>query len=361
MSEEKLRTRKKKTVDRKNRKQLEKRPLLGNLLVHLKTRNKPLNTAQAEDETVAGTGTVVLSKAVLLGRILAWTLVVFVITGSGIGFAQLLNPPAQAQQINEPTDDSAAQQAGDYARGFVGAWLRATRDDAAVLSRYKTISRGEITAKEATEFRDLSVASVELEGKDTSTVIISAEVLTAPDSEGQVIEGESPKSVWAPSWFQVNIQHDNDQFMALGWPAPIPTPQTASAPQLTYGYAGSEDVKETLEAFFQAYALGEGDVRRMTHPEATIQPLGPNPYTTVKISNITTDMDFEEALPPDGTTTRVLVELFLGTSEDAARAATYALTLETRGGRWEVRALDAAPVLNSTKTKSTPPENQVSE
>lgn len=356
MEDEKRRTLKKKPATKKPKAQAEKKLSTGGLF----SRKKPTNQRQINKpespETIAGTGTVILAKGALLGKIAAWTLVAFVVLGSVMSVIQFLTPSAKAQGVVEAVETTTSQQAGDYARGFVGSWLRATRDDADALARYKTISRGEVTSKTPAEFRDLAVASVEMDKSGIATVIVSAEVLTKIKDEGQVTAEAGKDSAWIPAWFQVNVQHADDQFIALGWPAPIPATPAGVASEVSYSYAGSADIKSTVEAFFLAYVLDEGDVSRMTHPESGIQALGPNPYTAVTVTSITTDTDFEKNVPADGTSTRTLIDLSLGASDGTSRAATYALTLETRGGRWEVKAMDSAPVVTPSKPVTPTPQ-----
>lgn len=361
MADVKSRARTKKPANKKPRIQAKESPRKGGLFGSNKANAGSAENSREAVETVAGNGTVVLSKAALLGRIVAWTLVAFVVIASVITVIQLMNPRAQTAQAVAATDGPATQQAGDYARGFVGAWLRATRDDAQQLARYKSIASGEITATESVQFRDLAIASAELEGNGIATVVVSAEVLTPIEEQGQVTGAVETKNVWVPTWFQVNVQHENGLFTALGWPAPIPTPKTAIGAQAAYTYEASADVKATVDAFFRAYALDEGEVNRMTHPESAIEALGPNPYTAVKVLKITTDKDFEDKIPADGTSTRALIDLALGTGPDAFRAATYSMTLETRGGRWEIRALDPAPLVSPSNTNSTTSTSQVTE
>lgn len=327
-----------------------KKPFLGGLF----TKKKTATAREDKPETVAGNGTVIQSKAALLGTVAAWTAMLFVVTVSVLSLISLVNPTAQAQEVVETEDDPAAQQAGDYARGYVGSWLRATAEESDELSRYMTVNNRDITEAEPTEFRGLGVASVETDDNGVSTVIVSAEVLTLEPEEDAAVEDdeatedeeEEPQSVWLPAWYQVNIFHEGDEFTPLGWPAPVPTPETGSSPQLAYSYAVSDDIDSTVEAFFEAYALDEGDVTRLTHPESTIQSLGTTLYTSVAVEEVTTGEDYREEVPEDGTTAQALVRVALGTEEGASRATTYALTLETRGGRWEVRALDTAPALS---------------
>ena len=181
--------------------------------------------------------------------------------------------------------------------------------------------------------------------------MVSAEVMKAP-------AGDAKEGAWTPVWYQVNIHHQAGRFTPLGWPAPIPTPMTGKAPQLAYTYDGSKEISSTIDAFFKAYVLGEGDVSRMTNPKSSIRALGQTPYNTVEISDVTTEKDSQKGVPADGQTEHALVRIALGTDKDTARSATYALTLETRGGRWEVLAIDPAPVLSATQPVEGGPANQ---
>jgi len=308
-----------------------------------KKKKDAQNTPDRHQETVSGNGQVVQHKSALLGTVLAWAVVAFVILGAIAGFANLFTPTSTAEKVVQVSQTPEEQQAAEYARGFVGAWLRATKDDDSEVARYMQIERSDITAEEATEYRDLAVASSHTADNGVTTVIISAEVPHTVENESLEDDEEEPQEVWQPAWYQVNIHHQDGRFVPLGWPAPVPAPETGGAPRLSYAHAASDEITETVADFFEAYALGEGDVTRLTHPESTIQPLEPAQYSHVEVLEVTTDEDHHDSVPEDETTTRAYVQLSLGNSPDAARAATYALTLEARGGRWEVRNLDPAP------------------
>src|SRR5699024_2246607 len=258
----------------------------------------------------------------------------------------LFAPPSTAEKVVQVGQTPEEQQAAEYARGFVGAWLRATNEDDSEIARYMQIERGDITTTEPTEYRELAVASSHTDDSGVSTIIVSAEVLQSTEPDESEEEAE-PQEAWQPTWYQVNIYQQDNSFVPLGWPAPVPAPETTAAPRLSYSHDASEDITETVTDFFEAYALGEGEVTRLTHPESTIQPIGPSQYSYVEVLEVTTDEDHRDSIPGDETRTKAYVQLRLGDDPKATRSATYALTLETRGGRWEVRTLDPAPVLNT--------------
>lgn len=305
---------------------------------------------KAHDETVAGNNTVLLSKAALLGRVAAWTLVAVVIAGSVFGFLAYTKPPAEASPVAEKGLDSSEQQAGDYAKNFVASWLRATKTDSAGLETFRNIGQGEVTQKQPTEFRDLSTASIETGANGISTVIISA-ALRVP-GEPSADASQKPADKWETTWFQVNVAQGNGQFSVLQWPTPVAAPTAGQQVQTGYKYEGSAEINSTVDSFLQAYILNDGDVSRLVSPETKINPLGANPFKTVTVTKVMTDSDFRDEVPKDGTTARALATGALGESATENRVVNYALSLETRGGRWEVTAIDPAPLLAASTTSS---------
>ena len=118
----------------------------------------------------------------------------------------------------------------------------------------------------------------------------------------------------------------------------------------TNGYRAQVDLTaplgQTVGQFLTAYIAGSGDVSRYLTPGVELTPLTPSPYTSVRLSEIrAAGSDQPPAtVPQDGTRTRVLA---LGTAvvtdQQTANVA-YALTLTARAGRWEISAIDPAPV-----------------
>lgn len=298
-------------------------------------------------ETVAGSGQIMQKKSATAGKVAAFAFIGFVGLGSVISFSSLFSPASVAEPVIETEVSTEEQQAAEYARGYVGAWLRSTSDNDAEISRYMQIEQGDITAEKPTEYRELAVASMETDDTGVSTIIVSAEVETpaGPEEEEDQSDNDEPLTQWEPTWYQVNIYNDQGSFVPLGWPAPVSAPETGSAPRMGYTYESSDEIETTVSDFFEAYILENGEVSRLTHPDSTITPLGNPTYTDVEIQEVTTDEDFRDQTPQDGTTAQAYVYLQLGTSQDQGKLATYALTLEVRGGRWEVRTLEPAPVV----------------
>lgn len=318
-------------------------------------------------QSVAGEGTVIQSTASKAGKALAWTAMVVVallaVTGLALGARPAATPPPQTDGGAAPT----TQQAGAYASQYVATWLRADEDSEEELAAYQAGSEVDLSLRGAapTEFRDLSVASVEEQDSGIITVYISAslEVEEVIEDDEDADEDSEVRTVWEPMWYQVNVFPQGDDFSVLGYPAPVDAPESAEAPSLGYRDEAPEPLIETVEDFFPAYVTGEGDVGWMTHPDSDIESLTGHPYDYVEVTAVTLTGEVEEEVPEDGTTAQARVHVKIG-QEDATRPATYAMTLETRGGRWEILSLDPEPELyvdNDGETASPDEEDGAAE
>lgn len=311
-----------------------------------------LKARKPEQQTVAGNGTVMQSHASTLGRVVAYAALILAIVGGAAGLLSLTRGEGPAQAVAPAEqNDAASQQAGDYARGFVGAWLRASASDHQQLTQYVSVQNGDISDKEQQRFRGLAIASVETEGP-LSTVIVSTELPSKPAAQSKD-KGKDKPEVWETAWFQVNVHHREGYFSAVGYPAPVPAPQSVAAPELAYGERPSKEIEGTVEAFFDAYLTGDGDVERVVHPDSEISGVQATHYTSAQVRSVATvENHRDEVVPADGTRAKVHAEISLA-SATGARPADYSLTLEARGGRWEVLSVDPAPQL-STATASAP-------
>src|SRR5699024_4760492 len=119
-----------------------------------------------------------------------------------------------AEKVVQVGQTPQEQQSAEYARGFVGAWLRATKEDDSEIARYMQLERGDITAAEATEYRELAVASSQTAENGVSTIIVAAEVLHTIEAEASDDE-EEPQEIWQPAWYQVNVYQQDGNFVPL--------------------------------------------------------------------------------------------------------------------------------------------------
>ncbi|MFB8087926.1 conjugal transfer protein [Streptomyces sp. NPDC055992] len=142
-------------------------------------------------------------------------------------------------------------------------------------------------------------------------------------------------------------------YAATSLPAEVNAPASASHGGLAYGSdrsARNEPVSDTVSRFFAAYLTGQGELDRYISPGLQVAPIVPAPYRSTLITGLRDDQqnpsgtDTDDTVPADGTTRRVLVSVS-ATTGGQDYLLTYALTLSTRDGRWEVAALESAPAL----------------
>lgn len=334
-----------------------------------KTKKSP-----RRDETVTGTGTVLMESAPKAGIAVAWLLVIFALSGAVVAFSSL-GGDAEEQAVAQESYDVQAQQAGTYAQEYVAAWLRSTRDDSEDLTGF---GREEIDAETETTYRDIAVASVEDHENQTFTALIAASVQydpagadesdqddedaeesgsaeTANSSEPEpepepAPDDEELEKVWQRSWYQVTIAVDPEgDLTAVGWPTPIASPTAGQDVETGYLEEVSDDaITEQISGFLSAYAAYEDEdqanpLSLYAHPDADIEPIEPAPYDEISVTDVRATEEVPES-PDNGDQAQVQVEVDL-TTADGARPGTYYLSLSVRGGRWEITSIDTSPQL----------------
>lgn len=343
-------------------------------------KNKRLNSrkskkTQRKDETVTGSGTVLIESAPKAGIAMAWLLVVFVVLGAMVAFGSLLLGDSKEEVVAQESYDVQAQQAGTYAQEYVAAWLRSTRDDSEDLAGF---GREEINAETETAYRDLAVASVEDHDNQTFTALIAASVRYDPAGTEDSDEDEDEESgsaetanssepepepdpdpepeeeelekVWQRSWYQVTIAVDPEgDLTAVGWPTPIASPTAGQDVETGYTEDVDNDaLTEQISGFLSAYAAyGDEDqanpLSLYAHPDTDIEPIEPSPYDEISVTAVRATEEVPEE-PDNGDQVQVEVDVDLSTA-DGARPGTYYLSLSVRGGRWEITSIDTSPQL----------------
>lgn len=338
---------------------------------------KKAKKSPRRDETVTGSGTVLMESAPKAGIAVAWIMVIFALSGAAVAWISTLSGDTEEQSVAQESYGVQAQQAGTYAQEYVAAWLRSTRDDSEDLASF---GRAEINAENEAAYRDLAVASVEDHENQTFTALIAASVQYDPagaedrdeddedaeDSEGTgtanseepepepepAPEDEELEKVWQRSWYQVTIAVDpQGDLTAVGWPTPIASPTAGQDVETGYLEDVDDDaLTEQISGFLSAYAAyGDEDqanpLSLYAHPDADIEPIEPSPYDEISVTDIRAIEEVPES-PNNGDQAQVQVEVDLSTA-DGARPGTYYLSLSVRGGRWEITSIDTSPQLAS--------------
>lgn len=307
-----------------------------------------------KSKVVTGRGSDWTRGRELSGKFLSG-LLFLAIAGGLVGLGMHFVKPEQV--LAAPTEQGpggltvAQQSAGAYAVGFVGSWLKATKDLPGDLGEYIDLGALRKITQTPFEYRDLGLVSVTPvdDGGPFVSVVVAANVKEiSQEQEGNV-------ETWPRRYFQVAVAVDGEALRVVGLPSPIAPPVAGNTTALVYGtaVAAAEPLSETVSAFLGAYLAGSGELDRFTTPGSVLAPITPAPYAQLEVVDLRTPNAPADA-PADGETVRALATVTLTTPLEQITTATYALTLTGRGQRWEVTEIDLAPQANPTQGKGTP-------
>lgn len=271
--------------------------------------------------------------------------------GLVVGFTAMQQKPAAAQVAVDDRLTPQQQSAGEYAAGFVGAWLSATQDAPGNLSDYVDDSSIRQLSSQAWAYRDLTVVSVNPEkGTDLVSAVVAANV------EEYDMSSDKGTKIWPRRYFNVAVRVvDGKGLSVVGLPSPIAAPTRVEAPvQLAYEQTvlANSAARSTVEAFLGAYLAGSGDITRYVTPGVSIRAIHPAPYQSLTVTDVSSDVEATDS-PRDGSKLHVLAVVEVQAATDQQLTTTYALTLTARGGRWETTSVDLAP-LESVDTGAAP-------
>ncbi|MCX0244606.1 conjugal transfer protein [Streptomyces drozdowiczii] len=146
-------------------------------------------------------------------------------------------------------------------------------------------------------------------------------------------------------------------YAATSLPAEVNAPASASHGALDYGSENGsrhdDAVSDTVSRFLSAYLTGRGELNRYVSPGLQVAAISPAPYESTLVTGLQDDApedeDEDDTVPQDGTQRHVLVSVS-ATTGGQDYLLSYALTLTTRDGRWEVASFDSAPALSPEQT-----------
>jgi len=255
------------------------------------------------------------------------------LAAGGLAIAQSSGSVAPVQTpVPDQSNERAA--AGEFAQRVVLAWLGSTRDHpeqlAALVSNAQTASFPSVAFKTS----DPTVSSIRsINGVWAVTVAV-----TVTDSRPSA----------ARRFFQVPVVISGATVTALTLPSPVAGPPVAAGTDLDYQVqvASTGPVASTVAQFLGAYLAGAGDVTRYVTPGEQLPAIDPAPYTAVRVTDLRCDLNVDTAATPkDGTVLRLLVAADATATAKQTVSVSYALTLRSRAGRWEVAAIDPSPAL----------------
>lgn len=308
------------------------------------------------------------TKAVRLGLFAAIGagVVALLLVLTGVGSSA----PTPSRTTTSPMVDTARQAAAtDLAQDFVVTWLQSRRGDEKTLARFVRTDGIALPTQPTSIATEPRIASVEainppsaqVETGSTSQggpVRAAGENYSVMVSVSVVAVGSDPAVKPQRRYFAVPVVFVGDDARAAAVPAAVPAPATAGDLVLGYRFrVGLEhSLTQSINQFLSAMVAGAGEISRYTSPGSQIRAVTPAPYTSAQITDLLSDTDFSASTtgsPADGATARVLASATV-TGTDRAQASTvqYPLTAVARGGRWEVSALDAMPLLAASTGSS---------
>lgn len=309
-------------------------------------------------------------RATILGRGSSWTngrdlsaklttgaLVAAIVCGPlalVVAFAGTSTQPASVADSTGSALTTTEQSTGAYSLAYVAAWLSATKEDPGQLADYIGLESIPEISDVPWAYRNIAVAStLPAEAGHLVTVVVSANVKEL-GVEGQ---GKTTTDVWPRRYFQVTVKAADTNMRVLGLPSPIAGPAQGEPANLDYSQSLplSDATADAVSAFLGAYLAESGEIARYISPDSEITAIVPAPYVAVDLVDVRADVA-PSTSPADGETVAVLVTAALSSAVDQKLTATYALSLTARAGRWEVAAIEAAPIETSdSETNRTNP------
>ena len=156
----------------------------------------------------------------------------------------------------------------------------------------------------------------------------------------------------ARRFFRVPVTVTGGTITALTLPTPVAGPPVGSVTNVDYpAPVASGPVAVTVAQFLAAYTAGAGDVTRYVTPGVAMTAISPAPYTTVqphRRARRPAHGHQRRRTGRDGTVLRLLATAAATVTDTQTTTVTYALTLHSRAGRWEVHAIDPTPAYKPT-------------
>ena len=295
----------------------------------------------------------------------AWSLLLLGVLMSAAAHLRLSSQPPRTAPTPAQAAPASAEAVGPggFAVLYVAAYVEAGRGTEASLARFFPNMRNiSLEAKPGAQHAD-QLAAVQV--KDVSdgywSVTVAANITASPSARDDESDKEQAKEkeedeTGVLRYFQVPLRStDGDGFAATTLPAEVGAPEAGDGIELDYGTPVPGDDKDetvtTIARFFSAYLAGAGELDRYLAPRTALDPVSPAPYTQVEVAQLAElNGDYRRNLPAsDGARRQLLVDLWAAAPDRQLRPLTYALTLTARDGRWEIAALNAAPVLTKEK------------
>lgn len=330
--------------------------------------DEPQEAPAAEpDETGWKTSTAHLAGITRLVRLGVWALVA---SGPVLGMAAFVTSSGPAQGVTKPAAaPSAASPVGPagFAELFVSAYLQAGQGTERDLAPYYSGSVS-LSVKPGTRTATQSTVIASREVKPGYWSITVAADVTAQDDKGKAkrlgvqyfrvgIQATGPAGAGGSSKSDAAVAG----YTATSLPAQVAAPATLKPGDLDYesdrGTSSADPAVDTAKGFLTAYLTGTSELDRYISPGARLKAISPAPYAEVKVTGVQDDSTSagQQKVPADGTVLHQLVQVDATDEAGSPVSLSYALTLKSRAGRWEVASVDDAPAVRASSAPSTAP------
>ncbi|GGR82383.1 hypothetical protein GCM10010269_21900 [Streptomyces humidus] len=318
------------------------------------------------DETGWKASTAHMSGISRLARVGAWALVA---SGPALGMLAFLSASGPAQGATKPVVAAApASSVGPagFAELFVAAYLQAGQGTERDLAPYYSGSFA-LAVKPGTREATQSTVLASREVQPGYWSITVAADVTAHDDKGKAKR-------LGVQYFRVGIQATGPAsaggtdkaasdagYAATSLPAQVAAPASVKPGGLAYetdrGSSSADPSVETARGFLAAYLTGSTELDRYTSPGTRLQPISPAPYAALKVTGVQDDSSGsgQQKVPADGTVLHQLVQVDATDQAGSPVSLSYALTLKSRAGRWEVASVDDAPAIRASSPPSAAP------
>lgn len=227
-------------------------------------------------------------------------------------------------------------EAGEFATRVVVALLTSTSSDRDAVDALVPADLEVEVGKEALVVADPQVAGVESAGGGGRWVVTVA--VTVDEPAGRVRR-----------YFEVPTRSTDGVMTLTALPAVVAAPAVGEGSGVDYpidvdarGAVGS-----SVSKAFEAYLTG-GDVSRYVAPGFDLRAPVPAPFTSVEVRDVAaaaTDVDVAADPARDDLTVEVLVGVVGQVAKGTSLHVSYAVSLRSRDGRWEISSFDQSPVL----------------
>lgn len=306
---------------------------------------------------------------------LRWTAWALLLLGPLLGALAYLSLPAQGgvpQVKPSPSAPAAtgAQGAAGFAQLFVAAFIAAGEGDQDALAAYYPPAKSLRLEGAPSRQRGEQLTVVRLRETDPGvwSVTVAARITaTSTPKPSSKRSKEEPAAGQAVRYFQVPVATaaaagGANGYTALAMPAEVAAPARIDAPELVYGpmrpALPSDPRTKAVTEFLTAYLTGTGELDRYLAPGTKLAPIVPAPYTGLAVDTLAIEGEKGSepvtTVPGDDTQLSLLVALRATGHDEVRVPLTYALTLTSRAGRWEISSLDGAPATAAAAKPAVP-------